>query len=104
MVVIYYTIKSDIMYLIIVYDIKVERVNKVKSFLRQYLYWIQNSVFEGEATKSEYNLIASGLNDIININEDSIIIYKLRLEEAMQREILGIEKSPIEGILWISLL
>ncbi|WP_054834989.1 CRISPR-associated endonuclease Cas2 [Methanobrevibacter arboriphilus] len=88
------------MYLIIVYDIKVERVNKVKSFLRQYLYWIQNSVFEGgEATKSEYNLIASGLNDIININEDSIIIYKLRLEEAMQREILGIEKSPIEGIL-----
>jgi CRISPR-associated protein Cas2 len=99
MVVIYYTIKSDIMYLIIVYDIKVERVNKVKSFLRQYLYWIQNSVFEGEATKSEYNLIASGLNDIININEDSIIIYKLRLEEAMQREILGIEKSPIEGIL-----
>lgn len=99
MVVTYYSIKSDIMYLIIVYDIKVERVNKVKSFLRQYLYWIQNSVFEGEATKSEYNLIASGLNDIININEDSIIIYKLRLEEAMQREILGIEKSPIEGIL-----
>ncbi len=87
------------MYLIIVYDIKVERVNKVKSFLRQYLYWIQNSVFEGEATKSEYNLIASGLNDIINTNEDSIIIYKLRLEEAMQRDILGIEKSPIEGIL-----
>jgi CRISPR-associated protein Cas2 len=99
MVVSYYTIKSDIMYLIIVYDIKVERVNKVKIFLRQYLYWIQNSVFEGEATKSEYSLIASGLNDIINTNEDSIIIYKLRLEEAMQREILGIEKSPIEGIL-----
>ncbi|WP_297897362.1 CRISPR-associated endonuclease Cas2 [Methanobrevibacter sp.] len=87
------------MYLIIVYDIKVERVNKVKSFLRQHLYWIQNSVFEGEATKSEFNIIVSGLIDLINTDEDSIIIYKLRMEEAMQREILGIEKSPIEGIL-----
>ena len=87
------------MYLIIVYDINVERVNKVKKFLRQHLYWIQNSVFEGEATKSEYKLIKSGLNDLINADEDSIIIYKLRMEEAMQRKILGIEKSPIEGIL-----
>ena len=87
------------MYLIIVYDIKVERVNKVKSFLRQHLYWIQNSVFEGEATKSEYKIIESGLNEIIDADEDSIIIYQLRMEEAMQRKILGIEKSPIEGIL-----
>ena len=87
------------MYLIIVYDINVERVNKVKSFLRQHLYWIQNSVFEGEATKSEYKLIESGLNDLIDVDEDSIIIYKFRMEEAMKRQIMGIEKSPIEGIL-----
>ncbi len=99
MVVTFFIVKSDNMYLIIVYDIKVERVNKVKSFLRQHLYWIQNSVFEGEATKSEFNIIVSGLIDLINTDEDSIIIYKLRMEEAMQREILGIEKSPIEGIL-----
>ena len=91
--------KCGNMYLIIVYDIKVERVNKVKSFLRQHLYWIQNSVFEGEATKSEYKLIKAGLNDLIDTNEDSIIIYKLIMEEAMKRQILGIEKSPIEGIL-----
>ena len=87
------------MYLIIVYDINVERVNKVKSFLRQHLYWIQNSVFEGEASKSEYKMIKSGLNDIINSDEDSIIIYKIRMEDAMKKKILGIEKSPIEGIL-----
>ena len=87
------------MYLIIVYDIKVERVNKVKKFLRQHLYWIQNSVFEGEASKSEYKMIKSGLNDIINSDEDSIIIYKIRMEDAMKKKILGIEKSPIEGIL-----
>ena len=36
------------MYIIIVYDINTKRVNKVKSLLRMYLNWIQNSVFEGE--------------------------------------------------------
>ena len=48
------------MYVIIVYDIKVERVNKVKSFLRQYLFWIQNSVFEGESSESEFKIIYDG--------------------------------------------
>ena len=45
------------MYVIIVYDINVDRVNKVKSFLRQHLFWIQNSVFEGDVTESEFEVI-----------------------------------------------
>ncbi|MDR2967148.1 MAG: CRISPR-associated endonuclease Cas2 [Methanobacteriaceae archaeon] len=87
------------MYLIIVYDIKVERVNKVKSFLRQNLFWIQNSVFEGEVTKSEYSSVISGLKNIIDSNEDSVIIYRFRTKDEMNKEILGIEKSPITEIL-----
>ncbi|WP_305513813.1 CRISPR-associated endonuclease Cas2 [Methanobrevibacter sp. V14] len=86
------------MYVIIVYDINVDRVNKVKSFLRQYLYWIQNSVFEGEVTESEFKLIYDGLKRIIDEDVDSIIIYKLRMAELLNREVLGIEKSPIEEI------
>ena len=57
------------MYVIIVYDVKVERVNKVKSFLRQYLYWIQNSVFEGDLTKSEFKKVENGLKEIIEEDE-----------------------------------
>jgi len=87
------------MYVIIVYDINVDRVNKVKSFLRQYLYWIQNSVFEGEITDSEFQLIYNGLMEIIDVEVDSIIIYKLRMAELLNREVLGIEKSPIDEIL-----
>lgn len=87
------------MYVIIVYDINVDRVNKVKSFLRQYLYWIQNSVFEGEVTDSEFELIYKGLMEIIDEDFDAIIIYKLRAEELLNREVLGIEKSPINEIL-----
>lgn len=87
------------MYVIIVYDINVDRVNKVKSFLRQYLYWIQNSVFEGEISDSEFEIIYKGLMKIIDEDVDSIIIYKLRMAEILNREVLGIEKSPIDEIL-----
>lgn len=87
------------MYVIIVYDIKVERVNKVKSFLRQYLFWIQNSVFEGEVSKSEFKIIHDGLMNIIDTECDSVIIYKLRMPDVMNRKVLGIEKAPIEEIL-----
>ncbi len=87
------------MYVIIVYDIKVERVNKVKGFLRTQLNWIQNSVFEGEVTPSELAFIKSNLKKIINKNEDSVIIYTLRTEKALKRDVMGIEKAPIDGIL-----
>ena len=87
------------MYVIIVYDIKVERVNKVKGYLRTQLNWIQNSVFEGEVTPSELAGIKKNLKEIMNKSEDSIIIYTLRTENAMKRDVMGIEKAPIGGIL-----
>ena len=87
------------MYAIIVYDIKVERVNKVKGYLRKHLNWIQNSVFEGEVTLSELEKIKKGLKEIINKNEDSIIIFTARAEKAINRQVLGVEKAPISEIL-----
>ena len=87
------------MYVIIVYDVNVERVNKVKSFLRQHLFWIQNSVFEGELTNSEFKKVYEGLMEIIDTECDSVIIYKLMMEEFLNREVLGVEKAPINEIL-----
>ena len=87
------------MYLVIVYDIKVERVNNVKKFLRQNLYWVQNSVFEGEVTESEYEYITTNLYKIINEEEDSIIIYKVKINELMEKNILGIEKASLDTVL-----
>ncbi len=86
------------MYVIIVYDIGVDRVNKVKAFLRQYLFWIQNSVFEGDLSESEFEEVYNGLKKIIDDDADSIIIYKLRMQELLNREVLGIEKAPIGEI------
>ena len=81
------------MYVIIVYDVSVERVSKVCQFLREYLNWIQNSVFEGELTKSELKQIEMRLRDIINENEDSIVIYILPSEKPLQKKYIGVRKT-----------
>ena len=86
------------MYLVIVYDVNVNRVNKVNKFLKSYLHWQQNSVFEGKITKSQYNEIISKLDDLIDDEEDSIIIYKFPYKY-LDKKILGIEKNPISFIL-----
>ena len=85
------------MYIIVVYDINVSRVNKIKKFLRQHLHWVQNSVFEGEVTRAEFECIKAGIRDLIDEDEDSVIIYKLRSEP--RREVIGMEKNPMGDII-----
>ena len=58
------------MYIIIVYDVNVDRVNKVNKFLKAYLHWQQNSVFEGKVTKSQYNEIIDKLNKLTDEEEE----------------------------------
>lgn len=87
------------LYVIAVYDIGEERVNKVKKVFRQYMDWIQNSVFEGNLTKSELKEIKNDLSTIMNKNHDSVIFFKLRSEDAMNKEIIGQEKNPTDRII-----
>jgi CRISPR-associated protein Cas2 len=87
------------MYLIIAYDVNVERVNRVKKFLRKYLTWIQNSLFEGEATEAILEEIKMGLKEIIDEKEDMIVIYRFRSEKLFKREVIGTEKNPIEEVI-----
>lgn len=87
------------MFVIMVYDVKVERVNKVLKTSRKYLNWIQNSVLEGELTRAQLERLKAELNEIINEEEDSIIFYKLRTTSYMSREIIGVEKGGEEQVL-----
>ena len=81
------------MYVILVYDINVERVTKVLQVGRKYLNWVQNSVLEGEMTRAQFERLKSELKEIINEEEDSIIFYKLRTTSYMSKESLGVEKG-----------
>ncbi len=87
------------MYVIIVYDVSVERVNKVKSYLRQHLNWVQNSVFEGEITDSKLRELKNGLNSIIKKEKDNVIIYISKSDKFLLRETIGIDKSDTSNIL-----
>ncbi|GAB4316476.1 MAG: hypothetical protein Kow0019_17200 [Methanobacteriaceae archaeon] len=87
------------MYLFVVYDVDVSRVNKVHKYLRTFLHWRQNSVFEGEVSLSQFKRITTGLKDILDENFDSVMIYKLPDKASFELEIIGIEKNPIEIIL-----
>lgn len=87
------------MYIVIVYDIGQERVGRVCKYLRQHLTWVQNSVFEGELTKAQLARVKNGLAKIVNVGKDSVIIYIMRDIKWMQRDIIGVEKSPKTNIL-----
>ena len=87
------------MYIILVYDIQVERVAKVCKYLRQHLNWIQNSVFEGQLTKAQLARVKSGLAARTNPEYDSIIVYQLRDARWMNKEVIGIDKNPATNLL-----
>jgi len=87
------------MYLIMVYDIKVERVFKVLKTARKYLNWIQNSVLEGEISDASFTKLKLEIKDIINPEEDSVIFYIMRTTRYTSREVMGIQKGGEEMII-----
>ncbi len=66
---------------------------------RQYLYWVQNSVLEGEISKSNYAKLKMELGEIINEDEDSVIFYTFRTTKYSKRETMGLKKGGDENIL-----
>lgn len=85
--------------MIIVYDIAVERVNKVKMFLRQYLKWIQNSVFEGELTESELRYVERSLGKIVNESSDHVVAYVLSDKKFLTRDEFGTPKLDVSNVI-----
>ena len=86
-------------YVLIVYDVGVERINNVRQFLRQYLTWIQNSAFEGELSEGQFGRVKAGLQKRIEIDEDSIIIFTTSSKKWLRKEVIGIEKAEVSAII-----
>ncbi len=87
------------MYVILVYDIGVERLNHVRIFLKKYLNWVQNSAFEGELTDAEMMKVEKELRELTNPAADCVMIYKLRDKKFLQTELIGTPKAEIGQIL-----
>ncbi len=87
------------MYVVIVYDVEQSRVAKVCQYLRRFLHWVQNSAFEGELTESQLERIKVDLREMIDLDYDSVYIYRLPDRSAIKKEIIGQEKAVTDAFL-----
>ena len=83
--------------MIVTYDVDEKRVAKVCKKLRAYLDWTQNSVFEGEITKSKLIKCLSELEKITT-SSDSIYVYKVENPRHITKEVIGADKSLVESV------
>lgn len=81
------------MFVIEVYDVNHTRVAKVLKTSRKYLYWVQNSVLEGDISEANYRMLKTELARVINPDEDSIIFYTFRTTKYSKRETMGVIKG-----------
>ena len=82
------------MYIILIYDIDEEnngakRWRNVYKICKRYLTHIQNSVFEGDLTKSQLESLKNELKKNIDKEKDSLIIFVSRNEKWLEKEFLG---------------
>jgi CRISPR-associated protein Cas2 len=87
------------MYVIAVYDVGEKRVVKMLKLCRQYLNWIQNSVFEGELTDVQLKELKYKAKDIMKEDEDSFIIFSSREQKWMDKQVVGKEKNSLDNFL-----
>ncbi|MGS0764721.1 CRISPR-associated endonuclease Cas2 [Syntrophomonas curvata] len=81
------------MFVILVYDVGEKRVGKVLKTARKHLYWVQNSVLEGNINESSFKQLKIELNKIIDADYDSVIFYTFRTTKYSDREIIGVKKG-----------
>jgi CRISPR-associated protein Cas2 len=87
------------MYVILVYDVKQQRVGKLLKLCRRYLHWIQNSVFEGEISEVKLQELLLKAASFLDKEEDSILLFKSRTEQWLEKQAWGHERSPLGSLL-----
>lgn len=86
-------------FVIVTYDIQDTKVNKVRKILKKYLYWCQNSVFEGEISEVLLTKCRVELKKVTDSNFDSIYFYIVDNPNNIKKEVHGVEKNPVENFL-----
>ena len=72
------------MYVIVAYDVNVERVNRIKKFCGG--NWVQNSLSEGELSEADLEEVRMGLRRMIDEEKDMIVIYRMRSSDTIRAE------------------
>ena len=86
-------------YVIVVYDVAVERIDSVRKTLKQYLNWVQNSAFEGELSEGMFEELSMKLRDVIDEKTDSVICYSLSNPKWLKKRVIGLEKGEVGHVI-----
>lgn len=88
------------MYAIVVYDVEAKRTTKFHKYLKKRLKWIQNSIFEGEISDSEFYKLNNTLKKMCK-KDESVVIYTFFSSKYVNRYVLGNKegKDPKENLI-----
>ncbi|WP_457678424.1 CRISPR-associated endonuclease Cas2 [Thermovibrio sp.] len=89
------------MFVIVVYDASVERVQKFLKICRKYLVHVQRSVFEGELSEAQLRALQTELKEVMDEKEDSVIIYTFRTRKYYKRVVMGQDKPSSDNFNFI---
>lgn len=84
------SVGGELVYVILVYDVKKKRVQKVMKICRKYLNHLQNSVFEGNITEAKLNRLKNEIKSAIDIKNDSICVFRLDSTKYISKEQISI--------------
>lgn len=92
------------MYCILVYDVEMDEggakaLRNIFKICKKYLTHIQKSVFEGEVTELQYIKLRAELSKHIRKDKDSIIIFKSRNENWLEKEFWGLKDEKTSNFL-----
>lgn len=92
------------MYCILVYDVEMDEggakaLRNIFKICKKYLTHIQKSVFEGEVTELQYMKLRAELSKHIRKDRDSIIIFKSRNENWLEKEFWGLKDEKTSNFL-----
>ncbi|MEG0249579.1 MAG: CRISPR-associated endonuclease Cas2 [Peptostreptococcus sp.] len=92
------------MYIILVYDIALDE-NGAKvwrdtyKICKRYLTHVQNSVFEGDVSKSQLFELKKSFKKVIRKDKDSLIIFSSRDQRWLDKDIFGIDNNDMDNFI-----
>lgn len=87
------------MFVVLVYDTAVERNPNALRTCRQYLHWVQRSVFEGELSAAQHRSLIAALRQQLDLTYDSVRIYRIGSPHLVEVETIGTELGSSDSVL-----
>lgn len=81
------------MYGLVFYDVDRKRVAKIHRYFAKKLYWVQNSVFEGEIPELQRECIFEDIPRFLDPEQDSMLFVWTGQKESWKKVYLGVNKQ-----------